>query len=115
MRWSQMTSTSKMFTEAEAKKIGDTLHIDWGKVDFHEFAMGVNVELETLNRRFILTFEGTYPPVPNDWYWVSWSTSYNTTFAAPYISMRFLKKNGKAVSLEMSFSSALQVFSHSLR
>src|SRR5271167_3093891 len=46
MRWSQMTSTSKMFTEAEAKKIGDTLHIDWGKVDFHEFAMGVNVELE---------------------------------------------------------------------
>lgn len=44
-----MTS-AKMFTEAEARKIGDALHIDWGKVDFEEFAMGVNVELEHGNR-----------------------------------------------------------------
>ncbi len=34
------------FTEVEARKIGDTLRIDWSKVDLHEFAMGVNVELE---------------------------------------------------------------------
>ncbi len=36
----------KRFNEVEAKRIGETLHIDWGKVNLQEFAMGVNVELE---------------------------------------------------------------------
>ncbi len=36
----------KRFNEVEAKRIGETLHIDWGKVGLQEFAMGVNVELE---------------------------------------------------------------------
>ena len=37
---------SKQFTESEAKKIGEALHIDWNKVNLKQFAMGVNVELE---------------------------------------------------------------------
>ncbi len=36
----------KRFNEVEAKRIGETLHIDWSKVSLQEFAMGVNVELE---------------------------------------------------------------------
>lgn len=39
-------SQTRRFTEAEAKKIGETLGIDWNKVAFKEFLMGLGVELE---------------------------------------------------------------------
>lgn len=34
------------FSREEARKIGDQLGIDWAKVDFEEFVMGLEVELE---------------------------------------------------------------------
>ena len=39
-------SNYKTFTEDEAKNIGDSIGIDWGKVDLKEFTMGLSVELE---------------------------------------------------------------------
>lgn len=34
------------FTIEQAKKIGETLGIDWGKFDVEQFRMGLEVELE---------------------------------------------------------------------
>ena len=39
-------SNYKEFSEAEAKKIGDNIGINWSKVDLNEFRMGLTVELE---------------------------------------------------------------------
>ena len=36
----------KHFTAEEAKKIGETLGIDWSKFDVEQFRMGMDVELE---------------------------------------------------------------------
>ncbi len=36
----------KKFNEIEAKKIGNTLKIDWNEVSLQQFTMGLNVELE---------------------------------------------------------------------
>jgi hypothetical protein len=40
-----MTS-SKHFTIEEAKRIGESLGIDWSKFDVEQFRMGLDVELE---------------------------------------------------------------------
>lgn len=34
------------FSNEEARKIGDDLGIDWAKIDFQQFRMGLEVELE---------------------------------------------------------------------
>lgn len=34
------------FSSEEARKIGDDLGIDWSKIDFEQFRMGLEVELE---------------------------------------------------------------------
>jgi hypothetical protein len=39
-------SAKKKFTSAEAKKIGETLGIDWKDFDVEQFRMGLDVELE---------------------------------------------------------------------
>ena len=44
-RRSNMTG-KKHFTAAEAKKIGETLGIDWSKFDIEQYRMGLDVELE---------------------------------------------------------------------
>ena len=36
----------RRFSETEARRIGEALGIDWRKVDFDQFAMGLEVELE---------------------------------------------------------------------
>jgi hypothetical protein len=36
----------KKFSEIDAKKIGDTLKIDWKEVSLDQFTKGLNVELE---------------------------------------------------------------------
>lgn len=36
----------KMFTDEEAKRIGDQLGVDWDAVELREFRMGLGVELE---------------------------------------------------------------------
>jgi hypothetical protein len=36
----------KKADQAEAKMLGDQLHVDWNKVDIEEFRMGLIVELE---------------------------------------------------------------------
>lgn len=36
----------KEFTTEEAKRIGDSIGIDWNKYDLEEFRMGLHVELE---------------------------------------------------------------------
>jgi len=38
--------TKKHFTSDEAKKIGESLNIDWNKFDTEQFRMGLDVELE---------------------------------------------------------------------
>ena len=37
---------TKNFTSEEAKKIGDTLGIDWRRFDVEQFRIGLDVELE---------------------------------------------------------------------
>jgi hypothetical protein len=39
-------ATGIHFTPQEARKIGDTLCIDWNHIPFEEFATGLEVELE---------------------------------------------------------------------
>ena len=39
-------SGTKYFSAEEAKKIGETLGIDWSKFDIEQFRMGLDVELE---------------------------------------------------------------------
>ena len=39
-------SGKKVFTEEEAKKVGETLGINWTKWDVEQFRMGMDVELE---------------------------------------------------------------------
>lgn len=39
-------TTKKHFTTEEAKKIGESLGIDWSKFDVEQFRIGMNVELE---------------------------------------------------------------------
>ena len=37
---------NKTFSEEEAKQIGDSIGIDWSRVDLKEFITGLSVELE---------------------------------------------------------------------
>jgi hypothetical protein len=39
-------SPKREFTAQEARRIGDLLKIDWGKVQLEEFRSGLEVELE---------------------------------------------------------------------
>ena len=39
-------SAQKHFTTEQARKIGDTLGIDWSRLDVEQFRMGLDVELE---------------------------------------------------------------------
>ena len=39
-------SRPKEFSSDEAKRIGDSLSVDWGQVDLEQFCMGLLVELE---------------------------------------------------------------------
>jgi len=39
-------SEKKHFTAKEAKKIGETLGVDWSKFDVEQFRIGMDVELE---------------------------------------------------------------------
>lgn len=36
----------KSFTQEEAKRVGETLGIDWSKFDAEQFRMGMDIELE---------------------------------------------------------------------
>jgi len=39
-------SNSKHFYREDAKKVGETLGVDWSKFDIEQFRMGLDVELE---------------------------------------------------------------------
>ena len=39
-------SVKKVFTTDQAKKIGETLRLDWSRFDVEQFRMGLDVELE---------------------------------------------------------------------
>jgi hypothetical protein len=39
-------SNSKHFTREDARKVGETLGVDWSKFDIEQFRMGLDVELE---------------------------------------------------------------------
>ncbi len=39
-------NTPRKFSSEEAKRIGDSLGLDWGQVDLEQFRMGLQVELE---------------------------------------------------------------------
>jgi len=39
-------TNKKRFTNGEARRIGETLGIDWSKYDVEQFRMGLDVELE---------------------------------------------------------------------
>ncbi len=46
LREKNKMENKKHFTTEEAKKIGETLGIDWSKFDVEQFRMGMDVELE---------------------------------------------------------------------
>jgi hypothetical protein len=37
---------TKIFTEEQAREIGDKLGIDWNKTNFSEFCIGLEIEIE---------------------------------------------------------------------
>ncbi len=39
-------TTKKYFTNEDAKRIGETIGIDWSKFDIDQFRMGLDIELE---------------------------------------------------------------------
>jgi hypothetical protein len=39
-------SNNRVFTENEAKVIGDAIGIDWSKINLQEFTIGIGIELE---------------------------------------------------------------------
>ncbi len=39
-------TTKKYFTNEDAKRIGETIGIDWSKFDVDQFRMGLDIELE---------------------------------------------------------------------
>jgi len=39
-------NTARQFSSDEARRIGDSLGLDWGQVDLEQFRMGLQVELE---------------------------------------------------------------------
>jgi len=39
-------ANNKHFTKAEAKKIGESLGVDWSQFDVEQYRMGMDVELE---------------------------------------------------------------------
>ncbi|HSX14937.1 MAG TPA: hypothetical protein VLE72_03485 [Candidatus Saccharimonadales bacterium] len=39
-------STSKSFSDAQAKAIGDKIEVDWSEISLWEFQRGLEVELE---------------------------------------------------------------------
>ena len=39
-------TTKKYFTNENAKRIGETIGIDWSKFDVDQFRMGLDIELE---------------------------------------------------------------------
>lgn len=39
-------SDFKKFTDSEAEQIGDSIGVDWAKVDLEQFKLGLSVELE---------------------------------------------------------------------
>jgi hypothetical protein len=39
-------NTARQFNSDEARRIGDSLGLDWGQVDLEQFRMGLQVELE---------------------------------------------------------------------
>lgn len=41
-----MQRTAPYFTETEARRIGDLLHVDWERIPLEQFRMGLDVELE---------------------------------------------------------------------
>lgn len=41
-----LTEAKQKFTKEQAKKIGDSLSVDWNKVDLEQFRMGLEVESE---------------------------------------------------------------------
>ena len=45
--------TAKHFTKDDARRIGDSLGIDWTKFDVEQFRMGLDVELEHGSRELL--------------------------------------------------------------
>ena len=39
-------ANDKVFTDAQARAIGNELAIDWNKTDFNEFRIGLEIEIE---------------------------------------------------------------------
>jgi len=44
--WEANMTSKKHFTNEEAKRIGESLGIDWSKFDVDQYRMGLDVELE---------------------------------------------------------------------
>lgn len=68
-----------------------------------------------LNRNYVATYEGTFPPFQDDWYRIHWSISMNTTYGMPFIGTRITKRNGDVVYLDQPFAAALKLMGHQLR
>ncbi|HKM50418.1 MAG TPA: hypothetical protein VJZ75_04490 [Candidatus Bathyarchaeia archaeon] len=75
----------------------------------------VKAWLENLNRKYVGLYEGVFPPFPHDWYRVSWSTSFNTSYGIPFIAVKIIKRNGETVFLEQPLQAALRLISNYLR
>jgi hypothetical protein len=60
--------------------------------------------LRQLNAKYIAVYEGFFPPLPNDWYRILWTTKVDFTHGnVPLIETTILKRNGQSVFLEMPF------------
>lgn len=72
--------------------------------------------LHQLNLKYISTYEGAFPPLPNDWYRIIWTTKIDFTHGnIPLVAVTLLKRNGENVYLEMPFPSASRLINHLLK
>jgi hypothetical protein len=76
----------------------------------------IRIWLKQLNAKYISLFEGIYPPIPNDWYRILWTTKIDVTHGnIPMIETTILKRNGESVFLEMPFLAMITLINHLLR
>jgi hypothetical protein len=72
--------------------------------------------LRQLNVKYIAVYEGVFPPLPNDWYRILWTTKVDFTHGnVPLIETTIMKRNGQSVFLEMPFPAMVTLINHLLR
>ena len=70
--------------------------------------------IRSLNLKYSLMFEGFFSPYPDDWYRLTWRTSYDFENKSPMINIQVLKRNGETIQLESPIDALLRLMKFQL-